>query len=233
MPRDPYQPSGSFPVIQRLQRSIGCLLALISGSALAADNWALDTFCSEVQRVTAETSIKSNLTMHKTSWEYRHSKPGIEPVEIHQFVSPDAQGRPKMISCKVKTVDHLQSAYGPGAAGRQGTCEQVTRSIVAQEVARAGASARPVRVEPEEQVWTGSSYLAPFELLSKDASGTLQIHTRYMRIDWDDWRWYVMPNKVRGHLYCSVIAPEYLARLLQGEAPELQVIEILPEPDTD
>jgi hypothetical protein len=54
-----------------------------------------------------------------------------------------------------------------------------------------------------------------------------------MRIDWEDWRWYLMPNKVRGHLYCSVIAPEYLARLLQGEAPELQSIEVLPEPDGD
>jgi len=200
---------------------------------LAADNWALDAFCSEVQRVTAETSVKANLTVHQTSWEYRHSKPGIEPVEIHQYVSPDAKGRPKMISCKVKAVDHLQAIYGPNAAGRQGTCEQVTRSIVEQERARAGAGARPVRIVPEEQVWTGSSYLAPFELLTKDAAGTLHIHTRYMRIDWEDWRWYLMPNKVRGHLYCSVIAPEYLARLLQGEAPELQLIEILPEPDSD
>jgi hypothetical protein len=183
--------------------------------------------------VTAETSIKANLTVHKTSWDYRHSKPGIEPVEIHQFVSPDAKGRPKMISCKVKAVDHLQAAYGPQAAGRQGTCELVTRSIVAQERARAGASAPALRIDPEEKVWTGSSYLAPFELLSKDASGTLHLHTRYMRIDWDDWRWYIMPNKVRGHLYCSLIAPEYLARLLRGEAPELQSIEILPEPDGD
>ena len=220
-------------MIPVLRRSIGCLLALMSGSALAADNWALDTFCSEVQRVTAETSVKANLTVHQTSWEYRHSKPGIEPVEIHQYVSPDAKGRPKMISCKVKAVDHLQAIYGPNAAGRQGTCEQVTRSIVEQERARAGAGARPVRIVPEEQVWTGSSYLAPFELLTKDAAGTLHIHTRYMRIDWEDWRWYLMPNKVRGHLYCSVIAPEYLARLLQGEAPELQPIEILPEPDSD
>ena len=86
-------------------------------------------------------------------------------------------------------------------------------------------------MDPEEQVWTGSSYLAPFELLTRDSTGTLHVHTRYMRIDWDDWRWYIMPNKVRGHLYCSVIAPEYAARLLRGEAPELQAIEVPPEPD--
>ncbi len=208
-----------------------CLLVLLSGSALAADNWAIDTFCAEVQRVTAETNVKASLTVHKTSWDYRYSKPGIEPVEIHQYVSPDATGRPKMISCKVKAVDHLQSVYGPAAAGRQGTCEQVTRSIVDQERARAGAGVAVLRIDPEEQVWTGSSYLAPFELLSRDSSGTLHIHSRYMRIDWDDWRWYLMPNKVRGHLYCSVIAPEYVARLLRGEAPELQPIEVRPEPD--
>ena len=210
-----------------------CLLVLISDSPLAAENWAIGTFCSEVQRVTAETSVKANLTVHKTSWDYRYSKPGINPVEIHQYVSLDATGHPKMISCKVKSVDHLRSVYGPVAAGRQGTCEQVTRSIVAQERARAGAGAPALRIDPEEQVWTGSSYLAPFELLSRDSSGALHVHSRYMRIDWDDWRWYIMPNKVRGHLYCSVIAPEYVARLLQGEAPELQPIEVLPEPDAD
>jgi hypothetical protein len=121
--------------------------------------------------------------------------------------------------------------YGEKAAGNQGTCEQVTRSVVEQARARVGVTAKRLVVDPEEQVWTGSSYLSPFDLLSKDASGTLHVHTRYMRIDWDDWRWYVMPNKVRGHLYCHVIAPEYVTRLLQGEAPELQPIEVPPEPD--
>ncbi|MEQ1801716.1 MAG: hypothetical protein ABL989_07340 [Gammaproteobacteria bacterium] len=214
-------------------RNVLLVLTLISGGATAADNWVLDTFCSEVQRVTARTSVKANLTIHKTSWDFRHSKPGIEPVEIHQYVTPDAAGRPKMISCKVKLVDHLKSAYGPAAAGTQGTCEQVTRSVVEQARATTGPRALAVRVDPEEQVWTGSSYLSPFELLSRDASGTLHVHTRYMRIDWDDWRWYVMPNKVRGHLYCHIIAPEYLARVLRGEAPELEPIEVPPEPEAD
>ena len=40
------------------RRSIGCLLALMSGSALAAENWALDTFCAEVQRVTAANDVQ-------------------------------------------------------------------------------------------------------------------------------------------------------------------------------
>ncbi len=216
-----------------LRRYAPLLLALLSAKALATGTWDIDTFCSEVQRVTAGTSVKANLTIHETSWDYRHSKPGIEPVEIHQYVTPDRQGRPKMISCKVKSVDHLKSAYGQQAAGKQGTCEQVTRSVVEQARAGAGPKAPDVRVDPEEQVWTGSSYLAPFELLSRDSSGTLHVHTRYMRIDWDDWRWYVMPDKVRGHLYCHVIAPEYIARLLQGESPELQPIEVPPEPEGD
>jgi len=208
-----------------------CLLALMATSAVAAENWAIDTFCTEVQRVTAQTSVKSTLVVHKTSWDYRHSKPGIEPVEIHEYVTPDRNGRPKMISCKVKAVDHLKAVYGPGAAGRQGTCEQVTRSIVAQARAAVGGGGSPVIIEPEQRVWTGSSYLAPFTLLSKDANGALHVNTRYMRVDWEDWRWYVMPNRLRGHLYCHVIAPEYMSRLLRGAAPELEAIEILPEPD--
>jgi len=208
-----------------------CLLALISGSAVAADNWALDTFCAEVQRVTAQTSVKAKLTVHSTTGAYRASKPGIEPVEIHQYVTPDAKGRPKMISCKVKSVDHLKSAYGPQAAGTQGTCEQVTRSLVAQARANAGPQAPALVVDPEEQVWTGSSYLSPFALLTRDEAGALHVHTRYMRIDWDDWRWYIMPDRVRGHLYCHVVAPGYLAGLLRGEAPELQPVEVPADAD--
>jgi len=209
------------------------LLGLVSGTATAAGDWALETFCAEVQRVTAETDVRANLVIHQTPWDYRHSKPGIEPVEIHQYVTPDAKGRPKMVSCKVKSVDHLKSVYGPKVAGTQGTCEQVTRSVVEQARAKAGPGAMAVRIAPEEKVWTGASYLSPFAMLSRDASGALVVHTRFMRIDWDDWRWYLMPNKVRGHLYCHVIAPEYLARLLQGEAPELQPIEVPPEPEED
>jgi hypothetical protein len=211
---------------------IGLLLAA-AGSTAAADDWALNSFCQEVQRVTAETQIKAELVIHKTSGGYRASKPGIDPVVIHEYITPDAKGAPKMISCKVKTVDHLRAVYGASAAGQQGTCEQVTRSIVDQARSRAGPAAATVVVEPEQQVWTGNNYLGPFELLAKDDTGTLHVNTRYMRIDWEDWRWYVMPNRLRGHLYCHVIAPDYLARLLQGEAPELQPIEIPPSPDMD
>lgn len=215
------------------------LLALTSGSALAADadahsgQWGVDAFCSEVQRVTAQTAVQSNLTIHPTPWDYRHSKPGIKPVEIHEYVTPDAQGKPKMISCKVKAADHLKSVYGPRAAGVQGTCEQVTRRVVEQARASVGPGAIQVRIEPEERVWTGSSYLSPFELLTRDASGTLHVHTRYMRIDWDDWLWYVAPDRLRGHLYCHVVAPDYMARLMRGETPELQPVEVPAEPDAD
>ena len=62
-----------------LQTVLAVLLVAAGGNAHAAENWALDTFCSEVQRATANTRVKANLTVHKTSWEYRHSKPGIEP----------------------------------------------------------------------------------------------------------------------------------------------------------
>jgi hypothetical protein len=216
-------------VIRFLARISALSFLLWTGHAAA--DWPLDTFCKEVQRVTAETSIAAQLEIHQTTGAYRASKPGIEPVIIHQYVTGDAAGRPKMISCKVKTVDHLVAAYGASAAGRQGSCEQVTRNIVDQAIARAGPNAPKVIVESEQQVYTGTSYLAPFELLSRDASGAYHVNTRYMRIDWDDWRWYVFPNRLRGHLYCHVIAPEYIARLLAGEKPELQPIEIPTSPD--
>ena len=218
-------------MVDTLKRGGIGLVAIAVCRAAAAGDWAVDSFCAEVQRVTAETNVQAELVIHRTSGAYRASKPGIDPVVIHQYITPDATGQPKMISCKVKTVDHLQATYGTSIAGRQGTCEQVTRSLVDEARGRVGPSASAVVVEPEQQVWTGSSYLSPFELLARDEAGTLHINTRYMRIDWEDWRWYVMPNRLRGHLYCHVIAPDYLARLLQGEAPELQPVEIPTSPD--
>lgn len=216
-----------------LYRSLPPLLAIAAfamNPAGAADDWALETFCEEVQRVTAQTDVDVTLMTYTRTSDYRHSKPGIDPVTIHQYVTRDARGRPRMVSCKVKSVDHLRAVYGDSAAGTQGSCEQVTRSIVAQASARAGGQAK-LAVVPEEQVWTGSSYLGPFELLSVDDSGAIDVHTRYMRVDWDDWRWYVMPNRLRGHLYCHVIAPDYADRLLAGEKPDLSPIDIPLSPE--
>jgi hypothetical protein len=219
--------------MRTVSRGLIALAGLLAAGAAGAADWPLDTFCSEVQRVTAQPTVPWTLVTHPTTGAYRASKPGIRPVEIHQYVTPDATGRPKMISCKVKTVDHLQAEYGPQAAGTQGNCQQVTRSVVDEALRAAPAGAPKIVVEPEQQVWTGSSYLSPFELLARDADGTYRVNTRYMRIDWEDWRWYVMPNRLRGHLYCHVIAPDYLARLLRGEAPELAPVEIPPSPDTE
>lgn len=206
-------------------------LSFLPWTGHAAADWQLDTFCKEVQRVTAETAVEAQLVVHPTSGAYRASKPSIEPVIIHQYLSVDAGGRTTMISCKVKTVDHLVAVYGASAAGRQGNCEQVTRSVVAQAQAQAGPGARKVVIDAEQQVWTGSNYLGPFELLTQDADGVLHVNTRYMRIDWDDWRWYLFPDRLRGHLYCHVIAPDHIARLLAGEKPDLQPIEIPTSPD--
>lgn len=213
-----------------LRQGLWLLLCAIAPAG-AQDNWAIDTFCQEVQRVTAEPTVKAELVIHATSGAYRASKPGIEPIVIHQYISTDATGRPKMVSCKVKTADHLVAAYGVSAAGRQGTCEQVTRSVIEQARRRAGPGTPAIIVEPEQRVWTGSSYLGPLQLVTKDSDGTIHVNTRYMRVDWEDWRWYIMPNRLRGHLYCHVIAPEYAERLLRGEPPELDPVEIPPSPD--
>lgn len=218
-------------MIRWLLRSSACCCLLWTPISASAADWPPDTFCQNVQRVTAETSVKAELVIHPTSGAYRASKPSIEPVIIHQYFTNDATGRPKMISCKVKTVDHLVATYGSSAAGRQGTCEQVTRSIMDQALATAGPGAPKLIVEPEQQVYTGSSYLGPFELLTQDATGALHVNTRFMRVDWEDWRWYVMPDRLRGHLYCHIIAPEYLDRVLSGEKPELQPVEIPTSPD--
>ena len=64
-------------MVEALNRGgIGLVLIAFCGPAAAGD-WAVDSFCAEVQRVTAGTGVQAELVIHKTTGAYRASKPGI------------------------------------------------------------------------------------------------------------------------------------------------------------
>ena len=64
--------------------------------------------------------------------EFVKSKPRPRPLETDQYVWHEdaARTRPKMISCKMKTTDHIIAEYGPGASGGNVSCAAVNQRTV-------------------------------------------------------------------------------------------------------
>jgi hypothetical protein len=131
-----------------------------------------------------------------------------------------------MVSCKMKSADHLNEAFGPGTSGGDGNCQDMNR--LTWERVRAtlpGTSAEAVVFDGNEVVrneanpgMTGPDWLKPYEMTWRDPRGVLHVRSKGFRVDWTDPRFATMPGRFRGVQYCHLIAPEYLARLVKGEA---------------
>jgi len=201
---------------------IGC--ATITSAATLPDT-TTDTFCAAVQEILAETNIPSELTVYSNMAAFRQSKPTPRPLTISQVVTLDKQSRPKMVSCKVKSADHIRAEYGKAAAGKQRYCREITVMVRAKVMAKLeaedpglAAAVRGYVIEPDEPYTTGRMYLSPFPLAFEDNDGNLHINTQSLQVDWDNWRFYIMPNVLRGQTYCHLITPEYLEALARDQA---------------
>ena len=67
-------------------------------------------------RVTVRTDVRPALVLHTDFDGFVKSKAAIEPLTIQQYIwyENDDQARPVMVSCKLKSADHLNEAFGPG-----------------------------------------------------------------------------------------------------------------------
>ena len=214
-----------------MRQAISLLVSttLAVGATLAAatplPDTTTDTFCTAVQEILAGTTVPSEPTVYPDMASFRQSKPTPRPLTTSQVVTLDAQGRPKMVSCKVKSADHIRSEYGADAAGPQRYCREITVRVHARVVARLededpelAAIVRSYIIEPDEPQPTGPMYLSPFPLAFADRDGNLHINTQSLQVNWDDWHYWIMPNVLRGQTYCHIITPEYLEALARGQA---------------
>jgi hypothetical protein len=184
-----------------------------------------DSFCADVQKILAGTKIESNLTVYPDIASFRKSKLMARPLDNSQYVTFDDRRQPKMVSCKVKSADHISDEYGDDAAGEQRPCRDITL-MVQDTVARKlesedpilAATVRSYVIEPDEPFTTGREYLTPFPLTFQGANGKLHIHTQSLQIDWLDYKWILMPYILRGQTYCHLITPEHIEALARGEA---------------
>ncbi len=180
-------------------------------------------FCIAVQHILANTKVEANNTVFDNMPEYRHSKPSPDPLMIYQVVTYDGQ-LPIAVSCKVKAADHIRATYGESAAGEQLYCPTITAMIKAQAIAEleqegaadAVAKARTIVIDQNEPYVTGSGYLSTFELSYVGTDGKTHLNTPALQTNWEDWMFWIMPNRVRGQTYCHLATVAYIKGLATG-----------------
>lgn len=193
---------------------------------------AIDDYCRAAQRLVTRTTHPVRVNLHEDFDAFVKSKALIDGPTIQQYVWRDEEGNPIGVSCKLKSADHLNLAFGDGTAGPDGSCQDMNRAVF--DKVRHG-NLRPayktVIFDPRETVandkepgMTGPDWLAPYEPARIDDDGALHIRAKGFRIDFTDARFAEAPARFRGIHYCHFVAPGYLRALMSGRAePGLQI----------
>lgn len=185
-----------------------------------------ENFCLDAQRVVTRTTVPMQVVIHADLPAFVKSKALIEGPTIQQFGWYDADGNIQGYSCKMKSADHLNLVFGAGAAGPEGYCQTMNEQVYAL-VRREIDDPLFEQVvfdsneTPEGAVasnMTGPQWLLPYTLTSIDAAGDLHVAASGFVIEFGDPRYQRFPPSWRGTHYCHLVAPEYLAALLRGEA---------------
>ena len=191
-----------------------------------------DDFCGEVQRRLVATPLPLRNVIEPDFEAFKLSKPGIEPLRTHQFVTRNARGIPIGVSCKTKSADHLRSVHGPKAAAdpnvpaNHHSCRDLHREMIREIVAtlspteRTGLREPPHRVmlDPDGLRYTGSQWVKSAAEVYRGEDGRIHLRASALFAEWEDWRWKIMPESWRGNHYCHLVAPEYIRALMLGEA---------------
>lgn len=189
----------------------------------------LSTFCTDAQQRISGTPLRSENVLHTDYEAFVKSKPAARPLRTEQYVwfADEARTQPKMISCKMKTSDHIATEYGADQTAGEGQCADINRATLERVLGGMSAAERrrlrygrgtQVVFEPEVRTTDGPVWLAPFALTTIGADGALHVHSKAMRNDWLDPALAKAPPQFKGTRYCHLIAPQHLARLLRGEA---------------
>ena len=221
----------SFPFIATRAATIaitvaaGCTAQTVEKTTAAPP---LDEFCLEAQRVIVRTEVTPALVVHPDFDGFVKSKAAIEPLTIHQYIwyEDDDPARPVMVSCKLKSADHLNEAFGKGTSAGNGLCQDMNRLTYQRVQDTLGAAnVELVVFDPAEDIrnaenpgMTGPDWLKPYEMTWRYDDRVLHVRSKGFRVDWTDPQFAAMPGRFRGVQYCHLIAPEYLTRLVSGKA---------------
>jgi hypothetical protein len=199
------------------------LMPVSAVTAASASN--LDEFCTEVQHLLAATTLTSENIVYADLDAFIKSKAAPEPLVTRQYIHFEGPepGMPRMISCKLKSADHLNAVYGARTAGHEGSCQAVNGLTLERVRTARNDPDRPsgvfddVVLDPDEIGPSGVVWLKPYAMLYVDDADVLHIRSKALYVSWHDERFLKMPARFRGTHYCHLIAPSYLRRLLDGE----------------
>ena len=192
----------------------------------------LPTICQSAQVITSGTTLASIVVMHTGYDAFVKSKPTVRPLELEQYVwyADETHEQPKMVSCKMKTADHINAEYGANAAGAEASCAMVNQRIYASVLRGLSSTerhslrfghGRGVVFDTDIVTNDGPVWVRPFAMIYVDSAGLLHIQSKGMRNDWQDQRYLNAPVRFRGTRYCHLVAPIYLHRVLTGDvAPD-------------
>jgi hypothetical protein len=154
--------------------------------------------------------------------DYRSSKPSVSPLNIYQVVTYSGT-TPIIVSCKVKAAYHLRSEYGEEAAGKQRFCPEITKLALQQAITQlqtenpaAAETANQFVVDDTEPYSTGQSYLGDFQAIARDADGVTRVITPGLQTDWENWMFWILPDRLRGQTYCHIPTVNYLKAVASG-----------------
>jgi len=214
-------------IVRAVIVAFAAISMFLSAAASAAESDLPDPtsgeFCRAVQRILANTEMSGTIEVFDNMPDYRASKPAPDPLLIYQVVTYDDK-RPVAVSCKVKAADHLRATFGESAAGEQVYCpvitnkvrDQAVRELEAEYPPEAAAAARAFIIDANEPYVTGRDYLSSFELSYKDADGNIHISSPGLQVDWDNWLFWILPDRVRGQTYCHLATISYMKALATG-----------------
>jgi hypothetical protein len=190
----------------------------------------LERFCEDAQRLVTGAKPPVENVVHAGYDAFVQSKPQAQPLQTQQYLwyGDQARTRLQMISCKLKTADHVRAVYGDGQAGTEGSCDAVNRLTVERVYARLARTAKSRVRLPRERIVldadqvrpTGEEWLKPFAMVRLESDGTLHVVSQALRTDWTDPRFAGRPERFRGTHYCHLIAPDYVERLALGGGVE-------------
>ncbi|GMG86282.1 hypothetical protein MNKW57_06030 [Biformimicrobium ophioploci] len=216
--------------------------ALLLTSAVQAEAVPLQSdasFCAEVQRFIVGTDLDVKTTLFAPdTYEstFKESKAGARPLDSQQYVGYQhadgtASDYPVTVSCKMKTAERVRTAYAdqPGVkvADDDRTCREWTELMVqgmyekleGQYAGQLRARDSIVVVE-EDSTYIGPLWLRPFPYQAAVADGErLLLGSKSLHVEYR--RFMPVPRSFMGTHYCHLIAPEYLQRLLLGQATAL------------
>lgn len=187
-----------------------------------------DRFCIDAQHQVAATRLPVVNVVHTDFQAFTESKPKPRPLETEQYVwfEDEARTQPKMISCKMKTSDHIRLEYGEDQSGGDTSCaalNQRTAEVVLASLSREERRqlkfdrGRKLVFDPDFVIGDGPMWLAPFAVLYVGEDAALHVKSKGMKNDWFDPRLANAAPRVKGTRYCHLVAPEYLRRVLLGQ----------------